>query len=185
MRIKHISFYHQQVGFTVIELMISLALLLIMIALGYLFFFFGLRTYDTGEQKAIAQQAARITSDFITTELRFAELVEINPSTSFEAEYQYIYLSNDSIYHRDQNGNTRALADSSNDGMPYYIEFSSSVPYDVIIFFIEADDDLYRLDSRVQALNLDLLRTYDPESGDALIKRNEGDNTSIKYKKPD
>jgi hypothetical protein len=59
------------------------------------------------------------------------------------------------------------------------------VPYDVIIFFIEAGDELYRLDSRVQALNLDLLRTYDPESGDVLIKRNEGDDTSIKYQKPD
>lgn len=182
-RIIHIL-NNRENGFTIVELMIVLALLGIVLALGYMYLDFGVRTFDRGEQRAIAQTAARSTSDFITTELRFAKEIIINPGGSFEQGYRYVYEDNDSIIFRDEQGNERVLASSDSDGMPYTIYFTSNVPDDVVIFDIDADNGLYTLDqTRVQALNLRLYRSYSLE-GD-LIKLNDDGGSKIKYKKPD
>ncbi|MDW7740392.1 MAG: prepilin-type N-terminal cleavage/methylation domain-containing protein [Bacillota bacterium] len=194
---------NNQNGFMLVELLIALALLGVVLALGYMFFNFGTQAFNIGERRAIAQQAARITSDFITSELRFAKEIEINPD---EAEmvngYWYFYLSEDnSIIYRDQNENERIMADSLADDMLYSIYFTSNVPDDVVIFLTGADvdmdsiiavedldninveevDGLYLLMTRVQALNLELYRAYGPN--ESMIKLNGEGGTTIKYLK--
>lgn len=127
-------------GFSIVELLVVLSLLGIVLALGYMYFGFGVKAYDRGEQRAIAQQASRLASGFITSEIRFANEIEINPSdSSFENGYRYIYIEDESIKHINENGNERILADSSADDMDYSIFFTSNVPHDVVYFYIFAD----------------------------------------------
>lgn len=206
----------QQEGLTLVELMITLSLLGIVLALGYMYFSFGVQAFDRGEQKAIAQNAARYTADFATTEIRFANDIEINPPGGInESGYRYIYSDETgSILFRDENENERILADSQADNMSYFIFFTSNVPHDVVYFYIIADMDediditdyitideeeniwefdedgleddagkgLYFLQTKVQALNLELYKAYSPE--EELINLNDKGGTIIKYQVP-
>ena len=203
-------------GISIVELLVVLSLLGIVLALGYTYFAFGVRAYDRGEQHAIAQQASRLASGFITSEIRFANEIEINPDdNNFESGYRYIYVENESIKHVNENGNVRILADSNVDGMDYRIFFTSNVPYDVVYFYIFADfpggidigdyiiidpdediwefeeerleqevgKGLYFLKTKVQALNLELYKTYGPD--EEMIELNGKGGSVIKYKVPD
>ena len=178
---------YKEHGFSIVELMVVLSLLGIVLALGYMYFGFGLGAFNRGERAAIAQQSVRLTSDFITSELRFANQIEINPDSGIsETGFKYFYLNADnSIVFRDDDGTTeRILADSNLDGMPFDLHFTSNVPDDVVIFEIEADNGLYSIETRVQALNLELYREYNLNLYGEIIKLNDGDGTIIKYKKP-
>jgi len=201
--------FKKQDGLTLVELMIVLSLLGIILAIGYMYFSFGVQAYDRGERRTIAQHASRLTADFISRELRFAREVEINPEGGIsESGYRYFYLDNDSIIFRDEDNNERTLADSQADDMSYSIYFTSHVPDDIVIFFILADygmdtaefagkdiveikekieenaeQGLYYLKTKVQALNLELYRTYGPD--DDMIKLNGEGGTVVKYLKPE
>jgi prepilin-type N-terminal cleavage/methylation domain-containing protein len=181
MRSEH---FKNQKGFTLVELMVVLALLGIVLGLGYMFLNFGVMSFNRGERHAIAQQAARITSVYITNELRFAREIEINPvEETMESGYRYFYLSeNNSIIFHDESGNEIILADSAADDMDYSIYFTSNIPDDVVIFDIEADGGFYSLNSRVQALNIELYRTYSMEG--QMIKLNGEGGSVLKYKIP-
>jgi prepilin-type N-terminal cleavage/methylation domain-containing protein len=176
-------------GLSLVELMVALSLLGIVLALGYMYFNFGMQSYDRGERRTIAQQAVRMTADFITKEIRFAKQIEINPSDGVnESGYRYIYLKDDSVIFRDEAGAERILADSQTDEMPFNVQFNSNVPDDVVIFDLDADNGLYSLHTRVQALNLELYRKYNMELYGVMIKVNEGSGppyTVIKFKNPD
>ncbi len=207
----------KQDGLSLVELMIALSLLGIVLALGFMYFNFGVQAFDRGERQTIAQQASRITSDFVTAELRFAKEIEINPTDGISESgdgYRYIYLDDKSILFRDENGNDRILADGLADSIPYHISFTSNVPYDVVYFYITADMDenkdigeyisideeqdiwnfdeqgleddaaegLYFLQTKVQALNLELYKAYGLD--DELIKLNGKGGTVIKYQVP-
>lgn len=137
---KFMKTLKQNEGLTLVELMVVLSLLGIVLVLGYMYFGFSVQAYEQGEKSAIAQQASRLVSNYVTKELRFANEIEINPSTNnFESGYRYVYLENESIKHRDEYGNVKVLADSAGDGMAYHIYFTSNVPYDVVYFYIFAD----------------------------------------------
>jgi len=201
----------RQSGFTVVELMIVIVLIGLVLAIGYMYFDFGVKAFDRGERQTIAQKAARITSDFITSELRFAKEIIINPEGGFEEGYRYFYLTDGSgnykdgsIVFRDEEGSERVLADSRDRDMPYWIYFFSNIPYDVVIFYIIADlniepdpeelseeyieeikeEGLYALKTRVQAVNLKLFRDTHPDYEEMITINEGGNNTVIKYKKP-
>lgn len=195
------SVKNNQNGLMLVELMVVLVLLGIILALGYMYLDYGVKAFERGERRSIAQTASRLTSDFIKNEIRFAKKITINPAVTIDndgsinepGDYRYIYLDDNenspntnSIVFQDEDGNKRVLADSQADGMPYSIRFDSNIPDDVVIFEIEADNNLYHLDTRIQALNIRLYREG-PQGGD-LIKINDnenGDYTIIKYKHPE
>jgi len=203
-------------GITLVELMVVIVLLSIVLALGYMYFDYGVQAFERGERQTIAQKAARLSSDFITNELRFTKEIEINPdgefagNGDFDEGYKYIFLDDtDSIIFRDLDGSKKVLADSEADDMPYIIYFSSNVPNDVVYFYVAADlspvdlgeyideetylldedslvgdigKGLYFLRTKVQALNLELYRTYGLDG--ELIQLNGMGGTVIKYKHP-
>ncbi len=202
---------NKQDGLTVIELLIVLTLILLVLAIGFMYFDFGVKAFDRGERQTIAQKAARITSDFITSELRFAKEITINPdgNPGDSEGYYYFYEENNSIKFLDPDEATpRTLADTKTDGITYNVYFFSNIPYDVVIFYIFADleaepessqsgmeeykenvenlkqESLYALKTRVQAINLKLFRDYDPETEEMITINEGGDHTVIKYKKP-
>lgn len=204
--------YRQQKGLSLVELLIVLALLGIILAVGYNYFYFGTQAFARGERYAIAQQASRHASDIITREIRFAHEIEINPTGGISVDdFDYIYLENDSIKVR-EGGVVRILADSNADDIAYSIFFTSNVPNDVVYFYVFADlpesvdlsgymvmvdgdwilneteleEDgvysLYYLKTKVQALNLKLFNTYGQNA--ELIKLEGNGGLVLKYKKP-
>ena len=146
MRKLIIKIIKKQDGFTLVELLIILFLIGIVLYLGLLYFNYSARALERGEQKTIAQQTTRSTSDFITREIRFAKEIEINPEGELsDSGYNYIYLENNSIIFRDANENERVLADSDLDDVPYSIYFTSNkepddgIPEDIVMYYIIAD----------------------------------------------
>lgn len=64
-------------GFTLIEIIIVIAILGIVLTMAFNFFTFNLRTYNKGENRAAVQFDVRMASDFITDELRNVNIVSI------------------------------------------------------------------------------------------------------------
>lgn len=80
-------------GFTVIELMITLAILLIVLTLSYQTFYYIYKSYDKNEESWIVQQDVRTVSDWIDKNIQTAYIVEIYAAkpASFDDGFYYIY----------------------------------------------------------------------------------------------
>lgn len=57
-------------GFSLIELIVALAILSIIIVVSFNFFIYNNRLFDKGDRLSKVQYDVRMTSDYITTELR-------------------------------------------------------------------------------------------------------------------
>ena len=64
-------------GFTVIELLVALAVTGIMLIALFSFFSLGFQTFYSGRQRIDLQQNVRLAADFITREVRYANELEI------------------------------------------------------------------------------------------------------------
>lgn len=64
-------------GFTLIELIIVIAILGIVLTMAFNFFSFNLRTYNKGEDRAAVQFDVRMASDYITDELRNVNVISV------------------------------------------------------------------------------------------------------------
>lgn len=62
-------------GYLLVEMTVTLAILVIVLAVGSAFFFFCSRTYSEGEKKTIVQSNARLAANFITKEVRYANKI--------------------------------------------------------------------------------------------------------------
>ncbi|MCR3921442.1 MAG: hypothetical protein NUK65_02860 [Firmicutes bacterium] len=82
-------------GLTVVELVIALALLGMVLGLGYMFYAFGTTTFAAGETQSNVQQSVRIAANMISNEVRYAETAEILDSLAEDTfpddDYTYIY----------------------------------------------------------------------------------------------
>jgi Tfp pilus assembly protein PilW len=68
-------------GLTIIELMIALAIMLLVLAIGFNFFFLTLKAYETGENLSEVQFDVRMAADFITRELRYVNSISLTDDT--------------------------------------------------------------------------------------------------------
>jgi len=150
----------RQCGFNLVELLVVISLLGIVLALGYMFIIFGIRTYNRGERQSIAQQSIRQGTEFITSEIRYADEIIINPESKPEG-YHYIYQNvNSSVIYRDTNNVERIILDSAVDKIVYSISFDGEAEGEtldyklVILYSLEAEDDLYSLSTSVHIINL-------------------------------
>lgn len=64
-------------GLTLVELLVSLAILSIVLALAYSLFFHNFQVFDRGEAQSEIQYEVRMVSDYITRELRNAKKVSL------------------------------------------------------------------------------------------------------------
>lgn len=177
----------KQDGFTLIELLVTLVLLLIVLALAYMFFNFGIRSFNRGEQRAIAQQAIRTTADFISSEIRYASELTINPANvSSTDDFYYIYMDGDSVYFQDKDKNipARILLNGTDDQMNYSISFwedsfeELSSQVNLVIKFLLSSEDIYSLETKIYVLNIKESAHYNDLSSQT------GNITGIKYIKP-
>ncbi|MDD4169480.1 MAG: prepilin-type N-terminal cleavage/methylation domain-containing protein [Desulfotomaculaceae bacterium] len=109
-------------GLTIVELMITLAILLIVIGASYSFYFYVVRAFDIGTKQSDVQQNVRLAKNIIDNKVRSANYIAITESEP-EAEWnQKIYLDNGKIMYV-KDGDTTELLSGLADGFNMQIEF--------------------------------------------------------------
>ncbi|MDW7651431.1 MAG: prepilin-type N-terminal cleavage/methylation domain-containing protein [Bacillota bacterium] len=93
------KFLRNQRGLSLAELVVVIALLGIVLAIGYTFYFFGVRAFNVGEDQSNVQRDIRIASSVITKEIRNATVVELVYTDAADG-YHYIYFDSGNIKHR-------------------------------------------------------------------------------------
>jgi len=132
------TFKRDQNGFSIVELIVALSVLLIVLALGYQFYFFGNRTFTVGENQSNIQRDIRLTADLITKEIRNAKIVELVGASASDG-YEYIYLQDKDIKHR-LNENISNITNENINNLTFSLE-QSSEGNNVIEFTIEGEED--------------------------------------------
>lgn len=171
-------------GFTLIELMLALSILGIILAMGYSFFFFGSNSFRLGGDQSNLQRDMRLTSDFITREVRYAVDIEIvTTAPPFGGDgYHYIYhdLSDSIIKYVDPAGSVNIKTDPVIDKVIFQfntvaIEVSDTKENYLLHFTIvgssETNANNYQIDSEVMLNNIS-------------TKPADGSGSIIRYKKP-
>lgn len=174
---------NRQGGFSLIEVVIALALLGVVLAIGYNYFNFGFRSYQTGERQAIAQTGVRTGIDFAVKELRYADTVELSNSIPAGLDdFYYIYQENNSVIYQSPD-QKKILLDSNQDQIVYSF-LLSEVKFDItsnitlVISTLIAAEDIYSLGANVQVLNLTNLNDYSDTTASGQKA------TVVKYTKP-
>lgn len=121
-----------QGGYSLVELVIVLALLGVILAIGYNFYFYTTQAFKEGEKQAAVQQNVRVVADFITKELRYASIIQIlDSSASIPAagsifdDFNYIFInSTGSVEHRSKTGSRIIFSSDINQSKITQIEFN-------------------------------------------------------------
>lgn len=153
---KAFTLVNNQKGLSLVELIITLALLGVVLAIGYNFFFFGHTSFTLGEAQSIIQSYTRNTALVITKDVRNALDIELASSYQIPSPDEYvIYLNGSTIYKKDE------AEDILYQTEPFMSElvFEIAEVNDrfVLIFTITAEKDgkLHNLESQVLLNNID------------------------------
>lgn len=135
------SFLKNKHGFTLVELVVSLALLGMVIAVLFLMFSFENKTYLDSNKRAVIQSDVRLAIDFVLKESRFSTKLKIMDVSTCESEittykptdtpYNYIYVKDGSLYQMIYNSETssyqqRVVASSISDANPVFSKISDN-----------------------------------------------------------
>ncbi len=183
------NFSNDNRGLSLVELLIALFLLGIVLALGYNYFFFGMNTFNRGEQQADIQQNARLAADFITRSTRIAErlvileegynLDTVMDELNLESEDYYVYHifeDNGSLWHsRIKEGESESeLFEAISGQIDFELDFDlgSSTPNTLALQITANDqrsDSNFVLDTEILILNLASIEKRSDSSGRAIL----------------
>ena len=144
-------------GFTLVELIVSIAIFTIIIGGVYSVFGFSNKTYYNGVRQYDIQSSIRLANDYITQQVRYAMNVEIKdssfivPDQSALAPYQnYLYYDGNSIVHLN-----KYFIKTFPVGSGGKIDFTSIDPFKDLSFNIEAasGSQKYNINGDVYPLN--------------------------------
>lgn len=177
-----LSLLRNERGLTLVELLIGLAILTIVLSVGYTFYFYGYNTFKVGESRSYVRQYTRLSADFITQELRYASYVKICNTIpgdgEFDPGFKYIYVKDNILKHRDfidSDGSERTVLDAISDGIVLENLELHVVEDDILQYKIKnGEDDDYEIETKVKILNL--------PSGDQIHQIGSGDKILIAYK---
>lgn len=187
-------------GLSVVELLVALALLSIFLSMGFTFYLFGVRSFDTGERQSDVQQNARLAGDFITKELRVAERViifdeydgdinEINVQAINDVVDEgiiedyliyFIFLKDGDIFYQKitdtNNPDPAEVLGAISDRINFGLDFTVSPDEDnIIAFTLSAEDQetgrVYSFDTEVLVLNTSSIESEYSDSGKAVFFR--------------
>lgn len=162
--------YKRKNGITLVELLITIAILSIVLGGIYSLFIYGNKTYKSGTIQYDLQSKIRIASDIIVNDIRYASDIEFIEAIEdgneafnnsfFEGNYTYIYLSQDK---KSVKLKKKSLAEpitlakiSSKDGkFELSFERANSKELLIIIKAIENGKN-YEVKSQVEILNIHL-----------------------------
>ncbi|MCM0650755.1 Ig-like domain-containing protein [Clostridium swellfunianum] len=144
-------------GITLIELIITLAIVSLVIAMTFSMNIFANNTFSKGIKKSDVQSTLRLAADYVTKQLRFSGEVELLPAkpADLDSDTEYIYIdsSTGSLIHY-SNGVYKTIINSSG-GISTNIEFQQQdhqTVYFKISSTLKGED--FSVDSSVIALNL-------------------------------
>jgi len=92
-------------GFTLVELLISLSLLLIVLSGIYTFYFFERNTFKRGESQSIVQENVVRAAQFITDEIRNAVELSLDDFYTEAPGYCSIFIEGSTLKYDDGTGN--------------------------------------------------------------------------------
>lgn len=162
-------------GFTLMEVIITIALLGIILSVLYNILFFQIKTFSMSDKKSVAQSDVRYISDFIANEVRYAtniEILQAMPSTP-DVNYKYLYVNNDEVYYKGY-GTFPAKKLNIEDRKPSYNLSFSADDESIVNFALEADDEKFKLESSINLIN-----TKITASNGAVVKFKTPDFNSV------
>ncbi|MCG8403516.1 MAG: hypothetical protein MJA84_18250 [Firmicutes bacterium] len=175
-------------GFSMVELLISLGLLLLVLGLSFNLYFYSTQSFNMAETRWIAQQNARLAADFITNELSSAYYLEIDPTapdSDIKDDDNYIYVDENGDLVYQQGKEVQPIVEGN-----YNLRFAKYVtdgeePIDNVLSFdigaLDENDHLvYKLDSSVMLANmLEGRGTSDVDSGAKILYRRTDEVTPL------
>jgi len=81
-------------GFTLIELVVAIGILVMVLSFIFSSLFFGMKTFSKSDSQYQLQSELRFAADFIVKELRNASVLTLLDSFVKEQGYHYIYVNN-------------------------------------------------------------------------------------------
>lgn len=174
-------------GFLLTELTVTIALLVVVLAVGFIFFFFCQRSFSEGEKKTIVQSNVRLAANYITKEVRYADKISTtdtkmpNDRTYYclklgedAKRLQEEIISPDNIKHR------TITQDSCLEALTFKFDFRNGKPF--VWFEIKGHDETSRqkhdISSEVLLVNIKDLKEVIPEGSE------ESEWSKIYFTKP-
>ena len=141
-------------GFTLMEVIITIAILGIVLSALYNILFFQIKTFNLSDKKSVAQTDVRYISDFISNELRYATEVEILPTMPAipNSNYKYIYVDNKQIYQKDYYNPPGKKLNIEDRKPSYNLAFSANNE-NVVDFDLGTDTENFKLNTSINLVN--------------------------------
>lgn len=98
-------FMKNKKGFTLIELVVTIAMLVVVVGAIFSYFIFEYKSYNKGVNLQAAQADTRLALDYVVKNTRNAVTLSYNPASVALDEYK-IYLSSNRIYLQQNQGGT-------------------------------------------------------------------------------
>lgn len=143
-------------GLTLVELIISLALLGVVLSVGYSFYAFGNRSFDVGENRSVLQRDIRAAAAFITKEVRYTNRLRLTefPESPPREDHSYIFLEESALKHIDGTGSLSVKTEVNVTALAFSARTINNRI--VLSFRIEGEKDgqRYAIESEVLLLNV-------------------------------
>lgn len=141
-------------GITLIELIITLAIMAIAIQIIYSLFFVGNKSFNISKNKGFAQQEARIAFDLINTELRLAKEISDN---NLSGKYYSLTIEDNKLYRESSNASGKVLFEFKGQAKIKYENITNGILYIKIIVEEGKDNNKrdYVIDSSILLENLE------------------------------
>lgn len=147
-------------GFTLVELLITLAIMGIVIQLIYSLFFVGNKSFNISKNKGFAQQDVRIASIFLIDELRTVEKIS---NIGLTGKYYSLRLENGKIFRKVHNGDgSEPDLYISNNIDNINFKYTKEIKMEIINIFIEAKEGELKRDEQSKEIDFNILLENSP-----------------------
>jgi len=154
--------YSQKRGFTLVEAIVTVALMAIVVAAIFSFFFFQTNTFSRGSDRSEIQSEIRLASDFISKELRYATDVSISAPAD-PSQYNRIYIANNKLMYQPAGGPEVEKSSAIFDPTDFTVNLSGSIDIFTATFSLNGTKNKseYNIDSSVNLKNVTTLTISD------------------------